>query len=76
LFKLILTFDFPIAIITLPKLQSSPAIAVFTKGEFAIEKATFFASSRVLALLTDTVINLDAPSPSAATLLNYIFHKY
>ncbi len=28
----------------LPQLGSSPAIAVFTKGEFATENATFLAS--------------------------------
>ena len=52
----------------LPQLGSSPAIAVFTKGEFAIEKHIFFASSSVLQFLTFIVTNFDAPSPSAATL--------
>ena len=41
------TFAFPIAIIILPQFGSWPAIAVLTKGEFAIENAIFFASSWV-----------------------------
>ena len=68
LFNFKLTFDFPIAITTLPQFGSSPAIAVFTKGEFAIEKEIFFASSSLLQFLTFIVINFEAPSPSAATL--------
>ena len=36
---LIDTCALPIAMITLPQLGSSPAIAVFTNGELAIEKA-------------------------------------
>ena len=56
------------AIIILPQLGSSPAIAVLTKGEFAIEKAIFFASISFLHLLTFTVINLEDPSPSDTTL--------
>jgi len=43
-FKFILTPDLPMAIIILPQLGSSPAIAVLTRGELAIEKAIFFAS--------------------------------
>ena len=39
-----------------------------TKGEFAIEKDIFLASISFLLLITFTVINLDAPSPSATTL--------
>ena len=50
--------DFPIAIITLPQFGSSPAIAVLTRFEFAIEKAIFFASSSFLELITIIVINL------------------
>ena len=59
---------YQIAITILPQFGSSPEIAVFTKGEFAIEKEIFFASSSVLQFLTLIDINLDAPSPSAATL--------
>ena len=67
--RLIKTFDFPIAITILPQFGSSPAIAVFTKGEFAIEKPIFFASSSLLQFSTLIVINFDAPSPSETTLL-------
>ena len=66
--KSIGTPDFPIAIIILPQLGSSPAIAVLTNGEFAIEKAIFFASFSFLQFSTFIVINFDAPSPSATTL--------
>jgi hypothetical protein len=37
-------------------------------GELAIEKAMFFASVSVFALLTFIDINFEAPSPSATTL--------
>src|SRR6056300_1010012 len=50
LFILSVVCALPIAIITLPQLGSSPAIAVFTSGELAIEKAIFFASVSVLSL--------------------------
>ena len=63
------TLDLPIAIIILPQFGSSPFIAVFTSGEFAIENAIFFALSSDLQFFTFTVINLVAPSPSATTLL-------
>ncbi len=53
----------------LPQLGSPPAIAVFTNGELAIEKAIFFASFSVLQFCILIVINLDTPSPSATTLL-------
>ena len=49
----------PIAIITLPQLASSPAIAVLTNGELAIEKLTSLACLYVFAPLTLTSINLD-----------------
>ena len=62
------TFDLPIAIIILPQLGSSPAIAVLTKVNLQLKMHIFFASSSVLQFLTFTVINLEAPSPSAATL--------
>ena len=62
------TFDLPIAIIILPQLGSSPATAVLTKDELAIEKAIFLASFSCLAPLILTVMNFEAPSPSAATL--------
>ena len=44
---------------TLPQLASSPAIAVLTKGELAIENAIFFASFSFLQFSTEMVINLD-----------------
>ena len=47
---------------------SSPATAVFTKGELAIEKAIFFASVSFLQLITFIDINLEDPSPSDTTL--------
>ena len=55
--------------ITLPQLGSSPAIAVFTSGELAIEKAIVFASNSVFVSLIFIVINFEAPSPSATILL-------
>ena len=54
---------------TRPQFGSSPAIAVFTNGEFATDKAIFFASISFLHLLTFIVINFDAPSPSETILL-------
>ena len=56
------------AIMILPQLGSSPAIAVLTRGEFAIEKAIVLASISFLHFLTFIVINLEAPSPSETTL--------
>ena len=58
------TFDLPIAIIILPQFASSAAIAVLTKGEFAIEKAIFFETILLDVPLTVILINLEAPSPS------------
>ena len=69
----IFTLAFPIAIIILPQLGSSPAIAVLTNGEFAIEKQIFFASFSFLHFSTFIVTNFEAPSPSAATLLAKFF---
>ena len=71
--RLILTFDFPIAISILPKLGSLPAKAVFTNGEFAIEKQIFLASISCLHFSTLIITNFEAPSPSAATLLAKFF---
>ena len=48
----------------LPQLGSSPATAVFTNGELAIEKAISFALPNDLAFITFTVKNFFAPSPS------------
>ena len=68
---------------TRPQFGSSPAMAVFTKGELAIENEIFFASSSLLQFLTLIETNFDAPSPSAATLfakfkstLNRDFSKF
>ena len=44
LFKFKSTLALPIAMMILPQFGSSPAIAVFTRGELAIENATFLAS--------------------------------
>ena len=71
--RFVFTFAFPIAITILPQFGSSPAIAVFTNGEFAIEKPIFFASFSFLHFSTLIVTNLEAPSPSAATLLAKFF---
>ena len=59
---------FPIAMMILPQFGSSPAIAVLTKGELAIEKAIFFASSSFLQFWTKIDTNFEAPSPSLTTL--------
>ena len=67
--RFIETSDFPIAITILPQFGSSPAIAVFTKGELATEKPIFLASSSFLQFSTLIDINFDAPSPSKTTLL-------
>ena len=71
LFKLTLGPAFPIAIITLPQFGSSPATAVFTKGEFATEKAIFFASISFLHLLTFIVINLEKYNKVKKTIKDY-----
>ena len=42
-------------------------MAVFTRGEFAIDFATFLAEEKDGAPLTLTSINLEAPSPSLTT---------
>ena len=63
----------PIAI--LPQLGSSPATAVFTKGEFAIEKAIFFALLKDFALITLIVKNFLAPSPSTTICLARFKHN-
>ena len=57
--KLIATPALPTAIITLPQLGSSPAIAVLTNEELAIENAIFFASFSVLQFLIVMLINFD-----------------
>src|SRR6056300_391292 len=67
-FKFILDPALPIAIIILPQLGSSPAIAVLTNGELAIERAICFASISDLHFLTLTVTNFEDPSPSETTL--------
>ena len=48
----------------LPQLGSSPAIAVLISGEFATEKAIFFALVIDFAPEIFTVTNFFAPSPS------------
>ena len=67
-FKSIFTPDLPMAIIILPQFGSSPAIAVFTRAELAIEKAIVFASSSFFDFIMLIVINLLAPSPSMTIL--------
>ena len=57
----------PTAITTRPQLASSPAIAVFTSGEFAIDIAILRADILVVAPSTMTSTSLRAPSPSRAT---------
>ena len=57
----------PTAITTRPQLASSPATAVFTSGELAIDMAMRCAEASLSAPVTRTVTNLRAPSPSLAT---------
>src|SRR6478735_9122134 len=57
----------PIAITTRPQLASSPAIAVFTSGEFATDIAILRAEALVVAPSTMISTSLRAPSPSRAT---------
>ncbi len=57
----------PTAITIRPQFGSSPAIAVLTSGEFAIDSATRRASASSAAPVTATVTNLVAPSPSRTT---------
>ncbi len=52
---------------TRPQLASSPAIAVFTSGELAIDIAIRRADSSDTAPVTSTSTNLVAPSPSRTT---------
>src|SRR6056300_1804592 len=58
------------AIIILPQFGSSPAMAVLTRFEFAIEKAITLASFSLFDLTILIVINLVAPSPSLTTLFD------
>ncbi len=57
----------PTAITTRPQLASSPAIAVFTSGELAMDSAMRLAAASVSAPSTWTVISLVMPSPSLMT---------
>ena len=57
----------PTAMTTRPQFGSSPAIAVFTSGELAMESAILRAASGVSAPVTWTVTNFVAPSPSFTT---------
>src|SRR6202171_6707769 len=57
----------PTAITTRPQLASSPAIAVFTSGEFATDIAILRADAFEVAPSTMISTSLRAPSPSRAT---------
>src|SRR5437588_10318315 len=57
----------PTAITTRPQLASSPAIAVFTSGELAIDIAIRRAEVFDTAPTTSISTSLRAPSPSRAT---------
>src|SRR5258707_3358033 len=57
----------PTAITTRPQLASSPAIAVFTSGEFATDIAILRADAFDVAPSTMISTSLRAPSPSRAT---------
>src|SRR6266404_3757363 len=57
----------PTAMTTRPQLASSPAIAVFTKGELAIDMAMRRADLAEAAPSTTISTSLRAPSPSRAT---------
>src|SRR6202171_142235 len=58
---------FPPAITTRPQLASSPAIAVFTSGEFPTDIAILRAEALVVAPSTMISTSFRAPSPSRAT---------
>src|SRR5437870_767009 len=58
---------FPTAMTTRPQLASSPAIAVLTRGEFAIDIAIRRAEALETAPSTSISTSLRAPSPSRAT---------
>ena len=55
------------AITMRPQFASSPAIAVFTRGELAIDMAIRCAAASLCAPVTAISINFSAPSPSRAT---------
>src|SRR5256885_16748796 len=57
----------PTAMTTRPQLASSPAIAVFTSGELAIDIAILRADALEVAPSTLISTSLRAPSPSRAT---------
>ena len=57
----------PTAMTIRPQLASAPAMAVFTKGELAMESPMRLAARREAAPVTAMVTNLDAPSPSRTT---------
>src|SRR4051794_41940283 len=57
----------PTAMTTRPQLASSPAIAVLTSGEFAIDIAMRRAEAFETAPSTSISTSLRAPSPSRAT---------
>ena len=57
----------PTAATTRPQLASSPATAVLTRGELAIDSAMRFAATSLSAPSTVTETNLRAPSPSLTT---------
>ncbi len=59
--------DLPTAMTTRPQFGSSPAIAVLTSGELAIESPTLRASAALCAPVTRISTNLVAPSPSRTT---------
>ena len=55
---------FPAAERMRPQFGSEPAIAVFTSGEFAIDRAIFSAARSLVAPSTSMVTSFCAPSPS------------
>ena len=65
------------AIIILPQLGSSPAIAVFTRDEFAIENAIYFASLSVLQLsIFFSICNHDIFDKLVIIFLNHTYFKH
>ena len=65
----------PMAMTTRPQLASSPAIAVFTSGELAIDMAIRCAALSFSAPVMAISMNFSAPSPSFATWCARSMHK-
>ena len=67
--------DLPTAMTTRPQLGSSPAMAVLTSGELAMEKPMRRAAASLSAPVTSMVTNLVSPSPSFTTCQGQLVHQ-